>query len=66
MPRTIPERPDTGQITFLYDPWTRRKMDEQTVCPRATATRVVPEDFLSFWVHDDDDVERTPIDESRN
>lgn len=49
-----------------YDPWERRKIDANAAVNRASATCVVPEGMSFGLVHEDEDVERTPRDESRD
>lgn len=48
----------------LYDPWTPCKINDQTTWSRVTATHVVPDDIPPSWVHNEEDVERTPRNES--
>lgn len=58
----------TGDVTdwVYYDPWELRKISSQVALSRENTTRVIPDDVIVGWEHDDshDDVERTPGDES--
>lgn len=51
---------------FYYDPFLRRKIDEATAKSRAAAYRVIPDDIPVGWDHEEEDVERTRRDTSRD
>lgn len=50
---------------MYYDPWRREKADRQMVRNRASATRVLPDDLPPGCIHENNDIETTPCDTSR-
>lgn len=51
---------------FYYDPLRREKIYRQAALSRSNATVVLPDDLLTGGILDDEDVERTPFDTSRD
>lgn len=61
-----PGPPERAADYLLYDPWIRQKIGRQTAWSCVSATRVAPDDVVPGWVHDDETVDGTLRDESRD
>lgn len=51
---------------MYYDSWLRRKIDQQTAIYRVAATRIVPDEIPTRWIHLEHDAVRVRRDASYN